>query len=464
MKTIAVLGAGITGLAVAWKLSEAGYKVHIIEKDDKIGGMSASINLYGSVLDLGPHKIYSRLPVLQDVKELLKDDLQVIPKYSRIRLFGKYFDYPLKLSELALNVNPVITAGIGMSYLWAAVKKTINTSEDKNYGDYMVNRFGHKLYNHVFKPYAEKAWDSPSKLDASLAKSRIVLPSLYEVIKGMLLGGKKGKELHAEQFYYPPKGIALVSGRMLEKSKACGGKLHLNAKIEKINLKNNKAVSIIFTDEKKQKRTIKTDYIVSTIPMQTLALLLPDMPKPVMGSVNSLKGRSLDLLYIDVKRDRLFRDNWIFFPEKKYIFNRISEQKGFSEQTVPKGKTVLCVEITSPEKEKYTDIELFGLAVNQLEECGILTKAQIARHKFVHIENAYPIYSVGYKNKIMQFMTYIDGYGNILSIGRQGMFNYVGMIDCVDMGLKAAGFISSGKGIAEWKKIREGFFNYITID
>ncbi|HII15012.1 MAG TPA: FAD-dependent oxidoreductase [Nanoarchaeota archaeon] len=464
MKTVAVLGAGITGLAAAWKLSEAGYNVHIIEKEDKTGGMSSSIRLYDSVLDLGPHKIYSKLPVLQGVKLLLKDDLQVIPKYSRIRLFGKYFEYPLKLAELALNVSPVITVGIGTSYVLAAARNKLLKPEDKNYESYMVNRFGYKLYNYVFKSYAEKAWDTPSNLDASLAKSRIALPSLYEVIKGMLLGGKKGKELHAEQFYYPSKGIALFSKRMLEKSESHGGKLHLNAKIEKISLKHNKAVSITFRSGKNQKVTIQADYIVSTIPMRALASLLPDTPKSVVAGVNSLKCRSLALLYLNVRKDRLFKDNWIFFPEKKYIFNRISEQKGFSEHTVPEGSTVLCVEVTSPEKEKYTDTELFGLVVTQLEECGILTKAQIAGHKFVNIENAYPIYRIGYKDEIMKFLEYLDNYQNMLSIGRQGLFNYVGMIDCVDMGFKAANFVKAGKGMSEWKKIREGFFNYITVD
>jgi len=45
MKKIVVIGAGITGLSVAWKLSEKGYEVKIIEMDKFIGGLARSIKI-----------------------------------------------------------------------------------------------------------------------------------------------------------------------------------------------------------------------------------------------------------------------------------------------------------------------------------------------------------------------------------------------------------------------------------
>ena len=40
MKKILVIGAGITGLSAAWKLSEKGYKVDVVESDTSIGGLA----------------------------------------------------------------------------------------------------------------------------------------------------------------------------------------------------------------------------------------------------------------------------------------------------------------------------------------------------------------------------------------------------------------------------------------
>ena len=45
MKKIVVIGAGIAGLSVAWKLSERGYKVDVIESDTTIGGLAKSIKI-----------------------------------------------------------------------------------------------------------------------------------------------------------------------------------------------------------------------------------------------------------------------------------------------------------------------------------------------------------------------------------------------------------------------------------
>ena len=40
---IAIIGAGITGLSAAWKLSEKGYDVEILEMDPLVGGLAKTI-------------------------------------------------------------------------------------------------------------------------------------------------------------------------------------------------------------------------------------------------------------------------------------------------------------------------------------------------------------------------------------------------------------------------------------
>ena len=55
MKKTIVIGGGITGLSVAWKLSEKGYKVKVIEMDKFIGGLARSIKMGNYFFDIGPH-------------------------------------------------------------------------------------------------------------------------------------------------------------------------------------------------------------------------------------------------------------------------------------------------------------------------------------------------------------------------------------------------------------------------
>ena len=55
IKKVVILGAGISGLSVAWELKEDGFDVEIIEIENEIGGFSGSFKANGYVFDYGPH-------------------------------------------------------------------------------------------------------------------------------------------------------------------------------------------------------------------------------------------------------------------------------------------------------------------------------------------------------------------------------------------------------------------------
>ena len=55
VKTIYVLGGGVTGLAVAYELLKRGQDVEIIEKSDSLGGLAKTLNWKGRPIDMGPH-------------------------------------------------------------------------------------------------------------------------------------------------------------------------------------------------------------------------------------------------------------------------------------------------------------------------------------------------------------------------------------------------------------------------
>ena len=59
MKKIVIIGGGITGLSVAWKLSEKGHEVNVLEMDKFIGGLAKSIKIENYFFDIGPHSFFS---------------------------------------------------------------------------------------------------------------------------------------------------------------------------------------------------------------------------------------------------------------------------------------------------------------------------------------------------------------------------------------------------------------------
>ena len=464
-KKVLILGAGVSGLSVGWKLAEAGFDVEVCEKENYIGGVSTTFKQGDSFLDYGPHKLYTQLDdVYTEIKTLLAGELLEIPKRSRIMLKGKYFDFPVRMPQLMLGLNPLVMADLGGTYMYALVHSKVSKSNDTSYEAYIKNRFGSGLYNLIFAPYARKIWGEPSTLAASLAASRVSIPSLLELVKRTIMGEKGKKEISAAVFHYPKEGIIRLSEKMGEKITAKGGKISYGKEAKGFDVKGGQAVSVRFADG----TSSSADYIISTMPLKNLMHSInPLPPEEVLWAADSLKHKNLILVYLVVAKDRLFQDNWIFYPEERYIFNRIFEQKGFSPSMVPKDKTVLCAEITCDPNSKtwaMSEKEIIAVAIDQLEKASIFSSKDITGSFIKRVENAYPVYDIGHEARRETVMSYLDGIPNLFSIGRLGYFDYVGMADCLDMGFRTAGHIASKGSVKEWAVKRKAFENYLTVD
>ena len=79
-KKVLILGGGITGLGVAWKLSENNVPVEVIEaKKEEIGGLAATIKRDPYRLDYGPHFFLSEKPDLTEkIIGLFEDELPAL--------------------------------------------------------------------------------------------------------------------------------------------------------------------------------------------------------------------------------------------------------------------------------------------------------------------------------------------------------------------------------------------------
>ena len=103
MKKIIIIGGGITGLSTAWKLSEKGYKVNVLESDKSIGGLAKSIKIENYYFDIGPHSFFTEdKEVFKKVMDLFEGEQGEIPYSKRIvkMMFrGNYVDYPLSAKK-----------------------------------------------------------------------------------------------------------------------------------------------------------------------------------------------------------------------------------------------------------------------------------------------------------------------------------------------------------------------------
>jgi protoporphyrinogen oxidase len=379
-------------------LAEAGFDVTVLEKNASgVGGLASSFRHGDCTLDYGPHKIYTQLDfVLSELKRLLGDDLLEQPKKSKVRLCGKYFDYPVVITQLLTRLNPITSAKCGFGFLAAKASKK---DDAKTYEDYLLQRFGRQTYELVFRDFASKVWGDPKLLDAELARARVSIPDLLEMLKRVVVGDRGKKEISAKTFYYPRQGIQEISSRMKQKIEEKGGKTLNGVSPKKLEKNGNHITKMVFEHEGKEK-SVEADFFISTIHLQRSLALFGEVPGEVAKAGQEMKYRALILLFLEVNKDRLFDDSFIFYPEKEFLFNRLSEQKAFSKENVPEGKTVLCAEITCDTNSGLyaaSDKEIFDKAIPSVEKAGFCTRDEVTGFFTKKSPQVYPVYSVGFK-------------------------------------------------------------------
>lgn len=459
---VVIIGAGVTGLAVAWKLVKD-HEVVILEKRSVIGGIATTFKHKDFLLDSGPHKIYSLIPgIMEEMKALLGPEATTIPKTSGVIVAGKRLDYPVKIVDLLLKLNPLISLKLVTGYALALFLSFFRKNKPVSYADYFRQNFGSPIYNLVFKQLAEKSWGDPEKLTEDFARRRVPYGGVVNMIKTMLF---QDKRLSAENFYYPRQGFIEMSKIMLDKVLQGGGKIIYNANVKKFNTEENKVVSVTFEHESALKK-LSADYVVSSAPITVLPSML-NAPPEVMTSASELKFRSLMLVYILVNKSKVTNDVWTFVPDRDFIFQRISEQKNFSKQMGSEKQSVLITEVMCYANDSLwntDDADLYKRAIADLIKAKFVKEGEAEGFYVLRLKNIYPVYEIGYKEKLDKVLGYTDQFENFITLGRLGLFNYNNTDHCIDMAIWASNHIRSRKPIRDWIQTRKRFDDYVIVD
>src|SRR6266545_3220681 len=111
MSKVLIAGAGPAGLTAAYELSKLGLKSTVLEADHQVGGLSRTVNYRGYRFDIGGHRFFSKVPVINERwQEILGEDFLLRPRLSRIYYREHFFDYPLKAPNALTGLGPVEAA------------------------------------------------------------------------------------------------------------------------------------------------------------------------------------------------------------------------------------------------------------------------------------------------------------------------------------------------------------------
>ena len=459
-KRAVILGAGISGLAAGYVLSKKGFETLVLEKGANTGGLAATFEHKSYFLDFGPHNFHTRFPgVLDFVKNELHVSLQRIPvSSSKLFFMGKFIEYPFKINTFMRNLSFAVSLRCIFEYLACRIKRRLFPRKQvDSFEVWVKSHFGSYLYNLYFGPYVRKVWGIlGSRLDAVVARKRIPEPSLFSFL-ARSVSRKKVFRGHSEdpsaiESYYPPGGIGVIAENLKEGIASRNGKVLTRCQVASIALPQQRSGegSVCYRiDGIKQEAPF--DLLISTIPLTTLGELSWYRDERVLADETSrLSYRSIILLYLFLDMERLFEDPWIYFNERgspALIFNRLYEIGNFSRQMTHHNKTCVCLEITCCEGDAVwntPDESLFESCMAYLEKNNLLKKSQVREILVKRLEVAYPVFEIGYRSHVRKALESCFAFGNILPLGRQGLFSYSNIDHCIDMGLKLEKLFASG--------------------
>lgn len=450
-KRVVVIGAGISGLAAAWKLVDAGFDVTILEKESYIGGLAGTIDYKGYFLDFGPHGLHANNPeIVRLFKKLLRNKVFTYKKNNAVKYLGKYFRYPLKPQNVLLNMNPFRALYVGLALIWAKVMLRVRTPKDRNAKEWIVARFGTPMYKIFFKDYTTKVWGvGPEKLAAKFAEHRIPEISFKDLfLRGLLNIRKSFSKDHkfspqVVELYYPTDGGAgRVAEEIVKKIVAGGGKVLTNAEVTGLSLSNDKVTSVEYTSAGVT-GSIEADTVASSMPLNMIMQMFnPPLDESIIESSKKLKNRSLVIVNLIVKRKSVFDEHSIYFTDR--IFNRISDLKNYNPNMFEKGISALQAEITCEYDDKLwnkSDKELVKMVVNDCKKENFLEESDVIESYIMRLRHAYNRYEVGFENALANVAHELTKIKNLYSYGRQGLFRYVDIDLCIENGFEIAKII-----------------------
>jgi len=424
--SVVIIGAGPAGLTAAYELVKQGIKPVVLDKDNKVGGLARTEVYKGFRFDIGGHRFYTKVGEVENLwNEVLGKDFRKVPRLSRIYYKGRFYNYPLNLFNTLLNLGMIESFLILLSYIrW----KIFPYQDEKNFEQWVTNRFGKRLYRIFFKSYTEKVWGTPcSEIRADWAAQRIKGLSLKSVVMNSLFHTNGVKSL-INEFQYPILGPGMMWENFREKIEREGGVVKLNSNVIAINNNYNKIKSIVINTEGNIVE-LKGDHFISSMPVTELIRKLnPKVPVQVESAASKLSYRALILVGLIINKKQLFPDNWLYIHSPEFRVGRIQNFKNWSlEMTADPEKTNIGMEYFCSEGDEtwsMSDDELINLAKKELQALGISSLESIEDAVVFRQPNAYPVYDNGYQQQLLIIKDFLNQIENLQTVGRNGLHRY----------------------------------------
>ena len=323
---IAVLGAGISGLATAFWLNKQGFEITVLESKKEPGGSMVTRRENGFLIDYGPNSGLETTPLIGQIVEHvgLKGEMIYALKKANKR-------YILKHNQLhALPTHPVAffkTKLFSPKAKWRLLAEPFSKKSHEGYyqsiSEFVKRRLGQEFLDYAVNPFVAGIFaGNPDNLSVKSA-----LPKLYRLeelygglFKGFVLGARERKK-RAEQSKQSARMFSFEKGmQSFPEAIAAklGGKVRYNCKVERV-VKSGSKFKVLYNYNDRSEEII-ANIVLSTVPAYHAASIFDDWDGKLVDHLNNIYYPPVKVLYLGFRKEAVGQvlDGFGFLiPEKE---------------------------------------------------------------------------------------------------------------------------------------------------
>lgn len=264
---IAVIGGGIMGVTLAYKLSQQGASVTIYERGDNLGGLAGFLPFDGVRIDRFYHTILSSDMSMQTLMKESGVDDRLHFTETKQGFYDRGNTYPFTTPVDFMKFPPLNLfqrVRLALQIIYAQFESDWRKMDDIPVEKWLVRVSGRGAYEKVWKPLLRAKFDTAFKdVPATYIWSRLK----------RMMGTRQGVTSKEMMCYLENGYYTLIEG-LAAKCEQQGVTIHLNTAIEEIVIENSRAVGVRVNNAVEP-----YDAIISTLQSPILGQLLPDAPE-----------------------------------------------------------------------------------------------------------------------------------------------------------------------------------------
>jgi len=417
--SIAIIGAGPTGLGAANRLRELGYRnFAVFEKEAYPGGLAASfVDRENFVWDIGGHVHFSHYEYFDHLmNDLLPAEWLSHNRESWIWTHEEFVPYPFQNN---IHRLPDVVMRECLGGLIRA-SRTASVPRPANYEEWILQSLGEGIAHHFMLPYCFKVWAYEARdLAYGWVGERVALVDLERVVFNILDRRDDIGWGPNATFRFPRNGGTGEIWRRLA-SRLLPGTIRFNKSVERIDTSQK---VIRFEDGS----TTAYDLLISTMPIDLLVRKAG--LKALTPMVDGLLYSSTHVIGIGLAGAppmAVGKKLWMYFPEKTTPFYRATVFSNFSPNNVPEiGRYwSLIVEVSESPRKRVdaacvVDSVIDGLLAARL----IQERADVSDVWHFRTEYGYPTPSLTRDRLLAAVQPRLEEL-SIFSRGRFGAWKY----------------------------------------